>query len=44
MEEKRRAKRMSMDATLRLNQVEKTKDTSGLRKEPFMVDVLNVFE
>jgi len=42
MEEKRKAKRMTMDATLRLNQVETTKDTSGLRKEPFMVDVLNV--
>ena len=42
MEEKRRAKRIELNATLKLNQVETKKDITGLRKEEFEVDVLNV--
>ncbi len=42
MEEKRRAKRMDLNATLKLNQVETKKDITGLRREEFTVDVLNV--
>lgn len=42
MEEKRKSKRMELNATLKLNQVETRKDTTGLPKEEFMVDILNV--
>lgn len=42
MEEKRRSTRLKLDATLKLNQVRTTKDTAGLRKEAFMVEVLNI--
>ena len=42
MTEKRRAKRIEMNAILQLNEVETKKDTDGLTKEPFYVQVLNV--
>lgn len=42
MEEKRSAKRIELNAVLKLNELKTTKDTSGLSKEEFDVNVLNV--
>lgn len=42
MEEKRKAKRMEMDAVLKLNQLKTKKDISDLSKDEFSVNVLNV--
>lgn len=42
MEEKRKSKRMELNATIKLNELETKKDTTGLSKEEFLVDVLNV--
>ncbi|MBQ6814900.1 MAG: PilZ domain-containing protein [Lachnospiraceae bacterium] len=42
MDEKRKSPRMEMDAVLKLNMLETKKDTSGLTKEEFTVNVLNV--
>lgn len=42
MEEKRKSKRLEMDAVLKLNLLKTKKDTTGLPKEEFEVNVLNV--
>lgn len=42
MEEKRKSVRMNMDATLKLNLVKTKKDVSGITKDEFIVNVLNV--
>lgn len=42
MAEKRKSLRMEMDAVLKLNTIETTKDVTGIPKEEFSVNVLNV--
>ena len=42
MSEKRRARRMEMDAVLKLNSIQTQRDTAGLSHEEFSVNVLNV--
>ncbi len=42
MEEKRTSKRMELNAVLKLNELETKKDTTGLPKEAFDVNILNV--
>lgn len=42
MEERRKSKRMELNVTLKLNQVETKRDITGLKKDPFEVDVLNI--
>lgn len=42
MEEKRKSKRMELNAIIKLNELRTRKDTSGLSKEEFFVNILNV--
>lgn len=42
MEEKRKSKRLELNAVLRLNQLKTKKDISGLSKDEFSVNILNV--
>lgn len=42
MEEKRKSKRLELNAVLKLNQLKTKKDISGLSKDEFSVNILNV--
>ncbi|MBE5937475.1 MAG: PilZ domain-containing protein [Lachnospiraceae bacterium] len=44
MEEKRRAKRMDIDVTVKLSQIRNTKNLAGLKTEEFGVELTNVSE